>query len=146
MMPPLRDSDDRDALVEGLRSGVIDAVATDHAPHSGVEKDVPFEQAANGVIGLEWAGAVTNGIARLDQVTFFDRMSVRPAEIGAFGDHGNPLDAGSAANVVVFDPNADWTPTSTLSRSHNSPYFGKSLTGRVRTTVFGGQITYAGDS
>lgn len=145
MMPPLRASGDREALVEGVRSGVIDVVATDHAPHSAMEKDVPFEQAANGVIGLEWAGAVTNGIVRLDQTTFFERLSVRPAEIGAFEDHGNPLEAGIAANIVVFDPNAGWTPTSTVSRSQNSPYSGKSLTGRVRATVFGGQITYEGD-
>jgi dihydroorotase len=146
MMPPLRDSEDRDALVEGLRSGVIDVVATDHAPHSSMEKDVPFEQAPNGVTGLEWAGAVTNGIVQLDQVTFFDRMSVRPAEIGGFEDHGNPLDVGTAANIVVFDPNADWIPTSTVSKSQNSPYLGNRLRGRVSTTVFGGQITYAGDS
>jgi dihydroorotase len=142
MMPPLRDASDREALIDGLRTGVIDVVATDHAPHSAREKDVPFVEAANGVIGLEWAAAVTNQIARLDQQTFFERMSLRPAEIGAFNEHGQPLEPGVAAHIVVFDPTETWNATSTMSRSHNAPYLGRDLTGRVRTTLFAGDITY----
>lgn len=144
MMPPLRAASDRDALVEGLRSGIIDAVATDHAPHGDAEKDLPFVEAANGVTGLEWAAAVANQTADLDQGGFFDRMSIRPAEIGGFGDHGRLLEVGIAAHIVVFDPSVTWTPVATMSRSSNSPYLGKELRGRVRATVYQGRITYGG--
>jgi dihydroorotase len=146
MMPPLRDAFDRAALREGLRSGVIDVVATDHAPHAAMDKDVSFEKAANGVIGLEWAAAVTNHVVNLDQQTFFERMSVRPAEIGALGGQGQLLEVGNDANVVVFDPSIVWTPASTVSRSRNAPYLGRELTGRVRATVFGGDLKYEDDS
>ncbi len=144
MMPPLREPGDREALVDALRSGVVDVVGTDHAPHSSKEKDVPFEEAANGVIGLEWAAAVVNQVVQLDQSTFFNRMSVRPAEIGGFDMHGRPLKVGDVANIVVFDPMEAWTPTSSLSKSANAPYLGKRLTGRVKTTIFRGAITHTG--
>ena len=75
----------------GLRSGVIDAVATDHAPHAAIEKEVPFEVAPNGVLGLEWAAAVANMTAGLDQADFFDRMSVAPAAIATLERHGHAL-------------------------------------------------------
>lgn len=142
MMPPLRDAHDAAALIEGLRSGVIDAVATDHAPHAAMEKDVPFEHAVSGVTGLEWAGAVTNGVVGLDQTAFFDRMSVAPAKIAGFAAQGRPLTAGAMANLVVFDPEVTWVPASTFSKSVNSPYLGRELKGRVRTTIFGGSVTY----
>ncbi|MDK1018798.1 MAG: dihydroorotase [Actinomycetota bacterium] len=145
MMPPLREESDREALVEGLRSGVIDAVATDHAPQSAVEKDVPFEHALNGVIGLEWAASVVNGVVSLDQDVFFDRMSITPAAIAGFTDHGRAVAVGAEANLVVFDPNVRWTPTSTRSRSRNAPYLGRELTGRVEVTILGGAITYGGE-
>jgi len=142
MMPPLRDSRDTTALIEGLRSGVIDAVATDHAPHAAMEKDIPFEHAVSGVTGLEWAGAVTNGVVALDQLAFFERMSVTPARIAGFAEQGRPLTVGATANVVVFDPDVLWVPASTLSKSRNAPYLGRELKGRVRTTIYGGAITY----
>ncbi|MEE8457617.1 MAG: dihydroorotase [Acidimicrobiia bacterium] len=144
MMPPLRDPEDTTALVEGLRTGVIDAVATDHAPHAATEKDVPFEHALNGVTGLEWAGAVTNGVGALDQAAFFDRMSVAPARIAGFPDQGKPLTTGACANIVIFDPTTIWVPRSTVSKSVNTPYFGRELTGRVKTTIFQGAITHEG--
>lgn len=142
MMPPLRSASDRDALIDGLRTGIIDVVGTDHAPHASKEKDVVFEQAANGVIGLEWAAGVTNQVVCLDQETFFERMSVRPAQIGAFADHGKLLKVGITGNIVVFDPSEQWTPAATLSRSRNSPYLGKELVGRVKATLFGGILTH----
>lgn len=142
MMPPLRDPRDTTALVEGLRSGVIDVVATDHAPQAATEKDVPFEYAMNGVTGLEWAGAVTNGVVALDQSNLFDRMSVAPARIAGFPDQGRPLAAGNAANVVVFDPEVVWVPAHTVSKSVNAPYLGRELRGKVKTTIFNGSITY----
>lgn len=142
MMPPLRERRDREALVDGLRSGVIDAVATDHAPHSAAEKDLPFTEAANGVTGLEWAAAVVNGVVQLDQMDFFDRMAIAPARIAMLKGHGEPLSVGAAANVMVFDPDAGWTPSSTMSKSSNSPYLGRVLRGRVLTTILKGHITY----
>ncbi len=142
MMPPLRDGSDREALVEGLASGVIDAVATDHAPHAALEKEVPFEEAPNGVTGLEWAASVAIGSAGLDQVTFFDRMSIRPAAIAGIVGHGSVVEPDGPASLVVVDPTRKWTVTSTLSRSRNAPYFGKELTGQVVATILRGTITH----
>ncbi len=142
MMPPLREPLDREALVEGLRAGIIDVVATDHAPHATAEKDGRFEDAANGVTGLEWAAAVANHVVHLGQTEFFQRMSIRPAQIAEFQHHGRPLQPGMVANIVVFDPFQRWVPASTLSKSQNAPYLGKELTGRVKATVFGGEITH----
>ena len=76
VMPPLREPSDREALVAGLVEGVIDAVATDHAPHAALEKEVPFEEAPNGILGLEWAASIAIGVAGLTQEAFFDRMSI----------------------------------------------------------------------
>lgn len=146
MMPPLRSTDDREAIREGLRSGVLDVVATDHAPHDALEKEVPFEMAPNGVLGLEWAGAVACGEVGLGQEEFFDRMSITPAAIMDLDDHGNHLAEGDAANLVVFDPNETWTPSTSASRSRNAPYLGRELTGRPKATLFGGAITYNADA
>ena len=142
MMPPLRTEADRLALIDGLRSGVIDIVATDHAPHADHEKDVPFEQAPNGVIGIEWAAAVVNDIVGLDPVRFFEVMSVTPARIGQLENQGRWLEEGDTANIVVFDPHATTIVESTVSKSHNAPYLGRRYSGAVRYTVFGGTMTY----
>ncbi len=144
MMPPLREAEDREALIAGLTTGVIDIVATDHAPHSASEKDVPFEQAPNGVIGLEWAAAVTNQVVGLNQESFFQRMSIAPAQIAGLPDQGKPIEVNDAANVVVFDPEANWTPRTSLSKSRNAPYLGTTLKGRVVATVFNGVLTHGG--
>jgi len=144
MMPPLRQTSDRLALIDGLVSGIIDAVATDHAPHSAAEKDVAFPDAANGVTGLEWAAAVVNGIVGLDQMNFFDRMSIAPARIAMIDGHGQPLSVGARGNVVIFDPEARWSPSTTVSKSANSPYLGHELRGRVLGTILEGQITHGG--
>ncbi|MGI9529128.1 MAG: dihydroorotase [Acidimicrobiia bacterium] len=141
MMPPLRSEDDRQALIAGLRSGVIDAVATDHAPHAAIEKEVPFEVAPNGVLGLEWAAAVANMTADLDQAVFFDRMSVTPAAIAMLDGQGQALAVGNDATLVVFDPAAEWTAQSSVSRSRNAPYLGATLKGQVRATVLRGATT-----
>lgn len=143
MMPPLRSPNDAVALRDGLRSGVIDAVATDHAPHSEHEKDVPFEEAPFGVIGLEWAAAVVNDTVGLDPRDFYDRMAVTPARIAGIRGQGQWIEAGAPANITVFDPNRTWTPVGTASRSTNSPYLGRELTGAVDMTIFRGEQTYA---
>lgn len=140
MYPPLRSPDDVAALIEGLRDGVIDAVATDHAPHSDVEKDVPFEEAPRGITGLETAASVVHGAVGLDPVSFFERMSVAPGAITGI-DLGW-LEVGARADVVVFDPEARWTPESFHSKSSNSPWLGQELQGQVKMTVFEGTVTH----
>jgi dihydroorotase len=144
MMPPLREMNDVLAVREGLRSGVIDMVSTDHAPHASHEKDVPFEHAPFGVTGLEWAAAVVNTVEglELDQTTFFDRMSRAAARLLGLDDHGEPMAVGRQANIAVFDPAVVWTPTETLSKSRNAPYFGRTFTGRVLTTLYRGSVTF----
>jgi dihydroorotase len=145
MYPPLRDGDDRDALVRALQEGTIDAVATDHAPHTAAEKEVPFEQAPRGVIGLETAAAVVATYALGDdQRLFFERMSIAPARIAGLSRQGCPVEAGSPANLVIFDPGRRWVPSTYASKSSNSPFAGRELTGRVMTTIREGKITYEG--
>jgi dihydroorotase len=145
MNPPLRAEDDRRALIEGIRSGVIDCVATDHAPHSIEEKEVPFEEAAMGVTGLETAFAVLHtelvlpGV--LDLSVMVDRMSAGAAP---FGLELPSLAPGSEANLVLFDPEAEWEPGADgwESRSANSCFAGRRMRGRVLMTVAAGQVAY----
>lgn len=140
MYPPLRSDADVAALREGLADGTIDCVATDHAPHSAHEKDVPFEEAPRGVIGLETAAAAIHTSCSLPMVDFFDRMSIRPGQL--LGLETGPLAVGSMADMTVFDPEAVWTPETFVSKSANSPWIGHELTGRVRATIFDGQVSF----
>jgi dihydroorotase len=145
MNPPLRSEDDRQALIEGLRSGTIDCVATDHAPHSVDEKQVPFEQAAMGVTGLETAFAVLNtelvvpGV--LDLAVLVERMTAG-AEL--FGFDPPRLEPGSEGSVVLVDPDAEWEAGADgwESRSDNSCFAGRMLRGRVLMTVAAGRVAY----
>lgn len=145
MMPPLRSNSDVEAIREGLRSGVIDAVATDHAPHADHEKDHPWEDAPFGVTGLEWAAAVVNTVCALDAERFFAVMSVQPAKIAGLTDQGR-LEVGAAANLVVFKPDAATATAATQSRSSNSPYLGLDLSGAVVHTVYRGEFTVSNGS
>jgi dihydroorotase len=145
MNPPLRSEADRQALIAGLRDGTIDCIATDHAPHAAEEKEVPFEQAAMGVTGLETAFAslhtdlVLPGV--LDLGLLVERMSGGAAP---FGLEPPSLTPGSEANVALCDLGASWTvgEDGYESRSHNSWCAGRELTGRVLMTVAGGQVAY----
>ncbi|MDQ3672112.1 MAG: dihydroorotase [Actinomycetota bacterium] len=153
MNPPLRSEDDRDALVDALRSGVIGAVATDHAPHARHEKDVPFEDAPFGVIGLETSFAalhthlVLSGELSLE--TLLERMSSGPAR--ALGLPEPVIEVGARANLVTLDLEAEWEVTEDgfRSLSANSWLLGKTLQGRVVRTiadgreVFGGQLLHS---
>ncbi|MDA2978600.1 MAG: dihydroorotase [Actinomycetota bacterium] len=143
VMPPLRESSDRQALIAGLVEGIIDAVATDHAPHAALEKEVPFEEAPNGMLGLEWAASIAIGVAALTQEAFFDRMSIRPAAIASLPEHGQVLQVGTAATIVAVDPLHTWTPTTTFSKSRNAPYIGMELAGKVRHTLLRGVVTFS---
>lgn len=145
MMPPLRTAADADALRTALKDGVIDVVATDHAPHTPEEKSRTFGETPNGVIGLEWAAAVVNTVAPMGLEAFFDRMSIAPARIGQIAGQGHRVAPGNPANLVVFDPEADILPTTTRSRSHNAPYLGRAWRGRVRYTIYDGRLSYSAE-
>lgn len=148
MHPPLRSEEDREALREGLADGTIDAVATDHAPHAVEEKEAEFDQAPPGTIGLETALAVvlTEVVAtgRVPLPRALDAMSTAPARILGAADHGGPIEIGRPANLVVFDPDEDWTVEPPFaSKARNSAFLGRRLTGRVRYTVLAGSLTVA---
>jgi dihydroorotase len=146
MNPPLRSADDRAALIEALRDGTIQAIATDHAPHARHEKDVPFEEAPFGVTGLETAFAalythlVLPGLLPLE--TLLLRMSHGPAE--AYGVHAPRIELGAPANLVLIDPEATWRVDERgfRSRSANSWLLGATLRGRVLLTVADGRVAY----
>ncbi len=142
MYPPLRAPFDREALAGALEDGTVDAVATDHAPHSRPEKDVPFEEAPRGVIGLETAASVSWAALKGDVDLFFDRLSAAPARIMGLEGHGQPVEPGSPANLVLFDPGRSWQPRSFRSKSSNSPFLGTTLTGRVLATIHNGSLVY----
>jgi dihydroorotase len=146
--PPLRAAADVEALRAALGDGTIDAVATDHAPHSAVEKEVEFEQAAFGMIGLETAVPLVLDLVRagtLSPSDFVTRLSAGPARV--FGLPGGWLADGAPADVTVVDPEVPWTcdGRSLRSRSHNTPFSGRALRGRVALTVVGGSIVYSGE-
>jgi dihydroorotase len=148
MNPPLRTDADRQALIDALRSGEIAAVATDHAPHSRDEKDVPFEAAPFGVTGLETAFAVlyTNlvrpGVLGLE--TLLERMSAGPARI--FGLPVPRIAVGAHANLVLFNPRATWRVREDRfrSKSANSWLLGKRMTGKVTLTIAAGRVAFEG--
>ena len=144
MYPPLRTPSDVDALIAGLREGVIGAVATDHAPHAANEKDVPFEEAPKGVIGLETAFAAVRSALDPSPGLLFERMSVTPAAIGGLDRHGRWIEPGAPANLVAVDWDAGWTPERFVSKSSNSLFAGVPLTGQVRYTFYEGKMTYDG--
>ena len=145
MNPPLRAEEDRQALIEGIRDGTIDCIATDHAPHSADEKEVPFEQAAMGVTGLEVAFAslytdlVMPGVLGLDLVV--EKLG---AGGEAFGIPRSSLAPGSEANIALCDLKAEWTvgEDGYESRSANCWSAGERLLGRVQMTIAGGQVAY----
>jgi len=146
MNPPLRAERDRRALVEALKSGLVDCVATDHAPHAPEAKDLPFEEAPFGVIGLETAFSVLYGAlvvsGEVPLATLIARMSTTPARIA--GLEAPSVAAGAVANVCVVDPLAVWTvaPDTLKSRSHNTPWLGQELTAKVRLTVAAGRVAW----
>lgn len=145
MNPPLRSLDDVAALREALSDGTIDCVATDHAPQSVVEKDVEFDKAANGVIGLETAFSLIYGLVEggsFDLVTAIRAMTVNPAK--AMGIDAGVLRVGSSADITIIDLNRSWTvePAEFRSKSKNTPFGGMRLKGRVVKTIAGGKVVY----
>jgi dihydroorotase len=145
MNPPLRSEDDRLALIEALRDGTIDCVATDHAPHAAEEKEVPFEEAAWGVTGLETSFAalytdlVLPGVLSLE--TLVERLTCGGEP---FGVEAPRLEVGRSANLTLLDPELSWTvgEEGYESRSYNNCFGGRELTGRVLMTVAAGQVAF----
>ena len=150
MNPPLRLASDVTALRRAIVDGSLDAVATDHAPHHPAAKDQPLADAPPGMIGVEtmasvvWSELVASG--QMSPARFVEVISAAPARIAGIADHGQPISAGSPANVTVFDAAKRWTvQAETLqSRSLNSPWAGRTLTGRVRHTVLAGRPVVVG--
>jgi dihydroorotase len=145
MNPPLREADDVAAIKAGLRDGTIDAIATDHAPHHIDEKDVEFDVAMNGIIGLETSlplslSLVREGILTLDQL--IEKMSCNPSKI--LGLQRGSISAGSVADITVIDPSAEWTVTADklASKSKNSPFLGWNVTGAASVTILAGKTVF----
>jgi dihydroorotase len=152
--PPLREAADVEGLRAALRRGEIDAVASDHAPHAPELKDLPFDEAPAGMLGLEHAASLTYealGASDADPATFFAVLSRAPARVAqlrtsdrrlGFGAHGGAMMEGEDANLVVFDPRERWTVSRDhlQSRASNTPYDGRTLFGRTRSLLVNGEL------
>ena len=145
MNPPLRTEKDRQQIIAGLADGTIDLIATDHAPHSAEEKAKPITEAPSGIIGLETSLAlgITNLVkpGHLTMLQLLEKMTVNPAKLYHL-PYGT-IQEGASADFVLFDPDETWIPTEYASKSSNSPFTGKELTGKVKYTICGGKIVYA---
>jgi dihydroorotase len=148
--PPLRTRSDVAALKAALADGTVDAIATDHAPHPKEAKEAPFDQAPPGMLGLETALALALTELDLPLERILALLSWQPARIaGLEGVHGGPIVEGAPANLCVIDPDAQWVvePAALASRSRNTPYAGRKLTGRVRHTIcFGEPVVVEGEA
>lgn len=145
MNPPLRTAFDIEAIRRGLADGTLDAIATDHAPHSSMEKDMEFDAAAFGIIGLETAlplslELVADGVLTLKQA--IEALSCKPASI--LGVQGGTLRSGAAADLTIIDRNMQWVcdPSAFKSKSRNTPFGGRELTGRPVLTMVGGRVVH----
>jgi dihydroorotase len=148
MNPPLRSAFDRDAMIEAILDGVVDAIATDHAPHAVHEKEVEFENAPNGITGLETAlGLCVRWLHKEWKMPLgrvLSLLSAQPAALLNLKGRGT-LTVGSFADVVVFDPKAEWVYNAreTKSKSRNTPFDGWTMEGKVRWTISEGRIAYS---
>lgn len=144
MCPPLRSKQDVEALIEGVSDGTIEVIATDHAPHTDTEKDMAFDAAPFGITGFETAFSVCHGVlvrsGRISLTKLVELMSTNPARI--LGIDAGTLRAGSPADFALVDEGAEWVYDSSVSRSSNSPWFGKTLRGKVVRTFVGGESVF----
>jgi dihydroorotase len=144
--PPLRTRKDVEAVIEGLVDGVIDCIASDHAPHAEEEKDVEFDQAPPGMIGLETSlGLVKANLIDKGYLSWADairKMTYNPARILKLS--GGSLAIGSAADIAIIDPEKKWTVKKEAfhSKSNNSPFIGRKLSGKVECTILNGKVVY----
>ncbi len=146
MNPPLRDPSDVEALRQGLKDGIFDVIATDHAPHTMQEKGVSMWNAPFGIVGLETAASLTNSVlvkpGILTPLQMAEKMSYNAAKI--LKSEKGTLREGAAADVVIFDPDAEYTIDAAkfASKGRNTPFHGRKVTGRVEKTIVGGTIVY----
>jgi len=145
MSPPLRSVEDVQAVVEALADGTIDCIATDHAPHSLVEKQLEFDAALNGIVGLETAFPVCLALVKKGLLTerrLIEALTASPAR--AFGLPGGTLAVGAPADVAILDPGAIWTfgPKTSFSKCFNSPWRGGAMTGRCTHAFVGGKLVH----
>ena len=146
MNPPLREPEDVEAIRQGLKDGTLDAIASDHAPHHYDAKERDFDDAPNGIVGLETAfGLGVTELVRRNTLTLsqlIERMSAEPARV--FRLPGGTLKRGAPADVVLLDPEAHWVvdPSHFRSKSRNSPFVGRQLVGRVERTLVGGVTVF----
>ena len=146
MNPPLRTEEDRCAIIEGLRDGTIDCIATDHAPHEDLVKECEFAQAANGIIGLETALPLALKVLMRNEgfspKRIVELMSQNPAKV--LGLNGGSLKVGDPADITIIDPDCQFTYSreKVLSKSHNSPFLDESFKGRAIMTVVDGKIVF----
>ncbi|MDE6388357.1 MAG: dihydroorotase [Lachnospiraceae bacterium] len=144
MNPPLREEADRRAIIEGLKDGTIDMIATDHAPHSAEEKAKPLTEAPSGIVGLETAFSL--GIRELVNKGYLSmseliaKMSYAPAKL--YHLDAGYLAEGGPADLVVFDPNKEWVVDSFASKSANSPFIGETMPGVINYTICDGKVAY----
>lgn len=145
MAPPLRAERDVEALRQALKEGLVDLIATDHAPHGEVDKAVEFDQAANGILGLQTAVPITlklvhDGVVPLHR--WIESLTIKPAKL--LNLQSGTLQVGRDADVTVLDPNSSWTlnENDIVSKSHNTPFLGWRLKGRVKATVIDGRVAY----
>ena len=147
MNPPLRSAQDRQAILQAVADGTLEAIATDHAPHCNYEKDVEFDQAPSGITGLETALSLAlmrfYHSRRMGLSDLLARFTVGPARLLRLKSKGS-LAKGKDGDVTVFDPNTEWqfTPEQTCSKSLNSPFYGWPLKGKVLLTIVGGKIVW----
>ncbi|MDE6846027.1 MAG: dihydroorotase [Lachnospiraceae bacterium] len=146
MNPPLREESDRLAIIEGLKDGTIDMIATDHAPHSEEEKAKPLTEAPSGIIGLETS--LSLGIRELvnkgylSMLELIEKMSYAPAKL--YHLNAGCLAEGGPADLVVFDPNKEWVVETFASKAANSPFVGERMPGVICYTICGGKVVYRG--
>jgi dihydroorotase len=146
MAPPLRNPEDVAAVREGIADGTLDAIATDHAPHSSEEKARPFVKTPNGIIGLETAVPliITEFVRKgmMTPVRMAELMSLNPSRL--IGHFGGTLGIGAEADVTIIDPEYEYTidPSGFASKSRNTPYAGRKVFGKVMYTIVGGHIAY----
>ncbi len=150
--PPLRTTEDIDALILGLREGTIDCIATDHAPHTEADKPADFAKAAFGISGFETALGVLMGLVREDRLTLpflIGKLTREPAKIlgKRFGKLGG-LNINAGADITIFDPDKEWTvdPKAFASKGKNTPWAGSKLKGKVMATIFDGKVVYKDES
>lgn len=148
MNPPLRMEEDRQAILNGLKDGTIDIIATDHAPHKKEEKDLPFQKAPSGIIGLETALSlgITNLVKKgvLSMMELLEKMTINPAKLYRM-DKGY-IAEGKTADLVIFHPDKMWKVEKFASKSSNSPFLGVNLYGKVKYTIAKGNIVFKNEN